>query len=306
MKGENFDVAFSIGSFTVYWYALLLALGIAAGVTIMDLIARKRKLAKDVALDLCILSVPCGLIGARLFACLSGQVPFKYFINLTFGGFNLYGALLLCFIACYIYTRIRKIGFCPVLDAAAPGLFLGIGIASWGDFFNRSNYGPLVNASGLKWFPMATYAGDLSVHYAVFFYEFLLCVAIAALAYFVFYKRGIFGTGKVFAVSILLYSVGSFFLDWLRMEKIMAGALAFDQWCEMAIAIASALWIFLGKSKPMAEPAEEAKTEPEEAVAEEKPEEPEKAKEEEKEDPDLQKGEEKPEEARDDNETGLA
>ena len=58
MKDPNFDIAFSIAGFNIYWYAILLALGIAVAVMIADRRARGREVPKDIALDLCILGVP--------------------------------------------------------------------------------------------------------------------------------------------------------------------------------------------------------------------------------------------------------
>ena len=74
MKDPNFAIAFTIGKYTIYWYAVLLALGIVAALVILDRRTRGRALPKDIALDLCILGVPFGVLGARLFACLSGAV----------------------------------------------------------------------------------------------------------------------------------------------------------------------------------------------------------------------------------------
>ena len=68
-----------------------------------------------------------------------------------------------------------------MLDIAAPGIFAGIGISVWGDFFNRNHYGPLVQKASHKWFPLATFGSDLKIHYAAFFYEFLLCVVLMLL-----------------------------------------------------------------------------------------------------------------------------
>ena len=89
MKSPDFDIAFSIGKFHIYWYALLLALGIAAAMMITDRRTKGRNVPKDIALDLCILGVPFGILGARVFACLSGAVRWSDFLDLTSSGLSL-------------------------------------------------------------------------------------------------------------------------------------------------------------------------------------------------------------------------
>lgn len=63
MKDPDFDIAFSIGRFHIYWYAILLAAGIAAAMMITDRRAKRRDVPKDISLDLCILGVPFGIVG---------------------------------------------------------------------------------------------------------------------------------------------------------------------------------------------------------------------------------------------------
>ena len=52
MKDPQFDIAFSIGSFTIYWYAILMALGIAVAMLISDRRAKRRAVPKDIALEI--------------------------------------------------------------------------------------------------------------------------------------------------------------------------------------------------------------------------------------------------------------
>lgn len=254
MKDPNFDVAFSIGQFNIYWYAILLAVGIAVAMLMTDRRAKGRDVPKDIALDLCILGVPFGIVGARLFACLSGQVTWGDFFDLTRSGLSFFGGIILAALAILMYLRLRKVNLGEMLDIAAPGVFAGIGIAVWGDFFNRTHYGPLVEKSAHKWFPLATFGDDLQIHYAAFFYEFLLCVLVIVL-YYVLLRKVILKKGNRFLLMSLVYLLGRFGIDSIRQEMVMVGPFAFDQIWEILLA-AFCLILLLIKRQPKTEEKE--------------------------------------------------
>ena len=266
MKDPHFDIAFSVGKFNIYWYAILLALGIALATMITDRRAKGRQLPKDIALDLCILGVPFGVLGARLFACLSGRVAWSDFFDLTRPGLAFFGGIVFAALAMLVFLKLKKADVGEMLDAAAPGVFAGIGIAVWGDFFNRAHYGPLVQKAAHKWFPLATFGDDLKIHYAAFFYEFLLCLVLIVLYYALLRKR-MQRKGDRFLLMALLYCLGRFGIDSIRQGLAMVGPLAFDQICEIALfVLCLCLLLFRPKGKEQA--AAEPQTHPEASVAE--------------------------------------
>ena len=59
-------VAFSIGTFHVYWYGIIIALGFFFGVAFCCAQAKKFGLKPDDILDMIIFAAPGGIIGARL------------------------------------------------------------------------------------------------------------------------------------------------------------------------------------------------------------------------------------------------
>lgn len=274
MKSPDFDIAFSIGKFNIYWYAILLALGIAAAMMITDRRTKGRDVPKDIALDLCILGVPFGILGARIFACLSGVVGWGDFLDLTRPGLSFFGGVLFAAAAILVYLKLRKASVDEMLDAAAPGTFVGVGIAVWGDFFNRTHYGPLVEKQSHKWFPLATFGDDLKIHYAAFFYEFLLCV-ILIVVYYVLLRKLIRKQGDRFLLMTLVYCLGRFGIDTIRQNMVMVGSMAFDQICEIVLAVVCLLALFLNRHTKAETADGEAETETpsneEPEAAEEKP-----------------------------------
>lgn len=256
MKDPDFDIAFSIGRFHIYWYAILLAAGIAAAMMITDRRAKRRDVPKDISLDLCILGVPFGIVGARLFACLAGQVAWVDFLDLTRSGLSFFGGVIFSALAILVYLKLRKVDLGEVLDMAAPGVFAGIGIAVWGDFFNRVHYGPLVEKASHKWFPLATFGDDLKIHYAAFFYEFLLCVLLIVV-YYMPLRKMIQRKGDRFLLMALVYCLGRFGIDSIRQDLVMVGPLAFDQLCELVLAVICLALLLLKRQPRKAEEGKE-------------------------------------------------
>jgi len=256
MKDPDFDIAFSIGRFHIYWYAILLAAGIAAAMMITDRRAKGRDVPKDISLDLCILGVPFGIVGARLFTCLAGQVAWVDFLDLTRSGLSFFGGVIFSALAILVYLKLRKVDLGEVLDMAAPGVFAGIGIAVWGDFFNRVHYGPLVEKASHKWFPLATFGDDLKIHYAAFFYEFLLCVLLIVV-YYMLLRKMIQRKGDRFLLMALVYCLGRFGIDSIRQDLVMVGPLAFDQLCELVLAVICLALLLLKRQPRKAEEGKE-------------------------------------------------
>ena len=273
MKDPDFDILFSIGGFHVYWYAVLLVVGILAAMMISDRRAKGRAVPQDIALDLCILGVPFGVVGGRLFACLSGTVAWNGFFDLTRAGLSFFGSVLFAGAAILVYLKLRKFPVGEILDLIAPGGFAAIGIAVWGDFFDRVHYGPLVEKAAHKWFPLATYGNDLRIHYAAFFYEFLLCVVLIVL-YYALLRRKVSRKADRFLLMTLGYCLGRFAIDSIRQDLVMVGPMAFDQLCEILLSILCLLLLFVKKrpqeaetdQAPQTQTADDAPCEPSEPV----------------------------------------
>lgn len=60
-------VAFSIGGFNVYWYGLLIGIGFMLAGTYALLNARKVGVDSDRLIDVVMVGLVCGVIGARLY-----------------------------------------------------------------------------------------------------------------------------------------------------------------------------------------------------------------------------------------------
>lgn len=230
------NVAIDFGNVQLPWSAIMLVLGLLVGVVTSHILIRKKGLYRDLALDACILFIPSGLIGARLFALLSGKIELADFFRFSVLGLNLFGAVLFCLLAFWIYCRIKKFQFLQALDVLTPGIFFGFAVGRWSDFFLCEGLGNIVKAGIPKFFPLCTFteayfSDGKTVAYAIFFLDFLLCSALAVFAFVEVLKRETF-RGEIFLWSSILFCSAELLLEFLRdgeFRQIVFGTIRFNQ-----------------------------------------------------------------------------
>jgi len=213
-------------------YALCIIVG--AGLAIW--IGSKRFVAhfpegKSVVGDVAIYAIPAGVIGGRLYHVLT--TPEKYFASSSSlieifkiwnGGLGIWGAISLGTLAAYIsYKRIaRKIdlpGFAHFADALAPGLLIAQAVGRFGNWFNAELFGRPLDAPWALEIPRSArpdgYLSNPTFH-PTFLYEAIWCL-LAALV--LISLGGRFKAGSIFALYVILYSAGRFFIEGLRIDE---------------------------------------------------------------------------------------
>ncbi|MEG0751680.1 MAG: prolipoprotein diacylglyceryl transferase [Oscillospiraceae bacterium] len=138
-------VAFSIGSFDVYWYGIILGLALAIGMFYAMRKAREFGIDQDRLVDLILVGTVAGIIGARLyyvaFASPGEFTSFWQIFDLRRGGVAFYGAVIFSLATAWFFCRRWKIKPLPVIDLAALGFLIGQGIGRWGNFVNQEAFG---------------------------------------------------------------------------------------------------------------------------------------------------------------------
>jgi phosphatidylglycerol:prolipoprotein diacylglycerol transferase len=147
--------SFTIGNltFSLYWYGLLVMLGVVGAAILSMVEFRRRGQASDYIWDSLLYLLPAGIIGARLWyvvnTTLGGDLRYienpLSILNLKQGGLHYFGAILFGAIAFYIYAKKMGLDMWLALDAVAPGLLLGQAIARPANFINQELYGQPTN-----------------------------------------------------------------------------------------------------------------------------------------------------------------
>jgi len=149
-----YRILFTIGSFPIYSYGMMIALAFIIGIFLAMKEAKRIGENPERILDGSLYVILGGLLGGRL-----GHVVFylDYYLKnpikiLYFrqGGLAFLGGFILAFILGSWYILRNKLSFWKYTDIVAPSLALGIGIARIGCFLNGCCFGLVSEKYGLK------------------------------------------------------------------------------------------------------------------------------------------------------------
>jgi len=225
--GENFIFNvprfLTLFSFQLYLYGLF----ITAGFALAALYLLKRHdvvgLTKDNVLDLVIMAVPCGLIGARIyymafnFEQYFGPGKWRNIIMFREGGLAIYGGIIGGALAFYIYSRIKKIHCGKLLDAAGFGLLIGQAVGRWGNFFNREAYGTETN---VPWRMGLTDGMWTTYVHPTFLYEMLWNAAGFLIMHILSKKFKTKYPGQFFLFYVAWYGAGRYLIEGIRTDSL--------------------------------------------------------------------------------------
>ena len=138
-------ILLKLGPVTVYSYGAFVALGFAAAALLISRRAVKFGINKNDAVDLIVLMLVAGVIGARLLYVLLNigyysANPFEV-IDLSKGGLVWYGGFFAAIASAAIYIRQKKMGFLNTMDLVAPYIVLAQAFGRVGCFLNGCCYG---------------------------------------------------------------------------------------------------------------------------------------------------------------------
>jgi phosphatidylglycerol---prolipoprotein diacylglyceryl transferase len=251
-------IAFELGPLTFRWYALFILAGSIAGTWVAYRLARFRRLRADAILDIAMVSIIAGVLGARLYFVMLewdyfSQNPLQI-LNIPRGGLSIHGGIVLGALSVIIMTwRMRQ----PVLswlDVIAPGLAVGQAIGRWGNYANQEAFGgPTDLPWGIEIRPgnrPAEFVDQTHFH-PTFFYESILNLINAAILTFVivrFTGRSWLRTGDVLALYLINYGIIRLPLEWLRTDSLYIGPLPAAYWLSGALILTGVALIVLRRT----------------------------------------------------------
>lgn len=218
------EVAFSIGSFQVRWYGVIIALGF-----LLALIYASRSCKKmDIDMDRLVDAVLVGLIGSVICARLYYVIFYpgdKYWkdpmeiLKIHEGGLAIYGGVIGAVVFGGIMAKIRKLRVPAVLDLTSLGFLIGQGVGRWGNFVNQEAFG---SATDLPWgmYSDNTVAVVGGSAHPCFLYESLLCL-LGFLLLHIFTRKFRRYDGQTFLLYIVWYGACRFFIEGLRTDSLM-------------------------------------------------------------------------------------
>lgn len=258
-------VAIAIGNLSITWYGILISVGMLLAMVYAFKNAKKYGIIEDKLVDVVLVGVIFGLIGARLY-----YVAFKWdyysqhlseIYKTWEGGIAIYGGVIGAFLAGALMCRIRKVRVAPTLDLAAQGFLIGQAIGRWGNFVNIEAFGSnttlpwgmtsskitayLSNAENVEALTSLGVTVDPSapVH-PCFLYESIWC-ALGFLVLWLYSKHRRFD-GEIFLFYLIWYGLGRSVIEGLRTDSLLWGKLRVSQVLAIAmVVVCFAIWAVL-------------------------------------------------------------
>lgn len=255
---------FSIGPLFVRFYGIILMSGAVAGAFLARREAKRRGYDPEIVWDLFIYLLIGGVIGARVWHILtpspSTGITASWYLSHPLdalavwkGGLGIPGAVIGGLIALFFYSRRTGINFSEWTDIASPGLALGQAIGRWGNFVNQELYGA---PTDLPWrifiAPEKRLAGYLDVGYyhPLFLYESLWNLMNMFLLLWISRRfADSLKNGDIFLVYLIVYPVGRFLLDFLRLDASMVGGININQTIMAIVAVCAGTALYLRHRK---------------------------------------------------------
>jgi phosphatidylglycerol:prolipoprotein diacylglycerol transferase len=211
--------AFKLGSLTIYWYGVMVALAFIAGMWTAVRRAPRDGLSPEKVADLAPWLIVAGLVGARVLFVISywgeffADKPWWEVFMIRHGGLVFYGGFIGAAAAGVIYARWKKLPLITLGDTIAPSIALGHMFGRLGCFLNGCCHGAACNLPWAVRFPPDHVTGGQPVHPTQLYEAGLNLLLYLGLAWL--HPRKKFA-GQVFGVYLLGYAVLRAFVELFR------------------------------------------------------------------------------------------
>ncbi len=230
-------VAFSIFGKPVFWYGVIITIGMLCAFIHAYLRTKRERITTDDILDVGLWTVFIGVLGARLYYVLTTfkKGIYENFIDVIAiwdGGLAIYGGVIGGALAILFVTRYKKINTLKVMDCIAPGVMLAQAIGRWGNFMNGEAFGEVVSENSLLYpFRMglvSDYTGPTMQYYhPTFLYESVWNI-VGFILITCFYKKKKFN-GQMLLSYLAWYGFGRMFIEGLRTDSLYVGPFRISQ-----------------------------------------------------------------------------
>ncbi len=230
---------FELGPLTIRMYAICILIGVCLAVWILNRRWKRAGGTFDQVLDTTLVTVPCGLVGARLYHCLT--TPAMYFpptgnpidmLKVWEGGMAIFGGIGAGALAAFLWCRHKGYPFVLLADCLAPGLLVAQAVGRLGNWFNQELYGkPTTLPWGLKLNETSDAIGHTEVCYQgsacptdtlfhpTFLYEMIWNLIGAALIVWLSRKLASrIKAGQQLAMYLMWYGLGRTWIENIRIN----------------------------------------------------------------------------------------
>lgn len=209
-------VLFKIGKLSIPGYGFMIAIGFVAAIIVGEYRAKKKGLDSEAIIDLAIIAILTGFLGAKILYIL---ISFREFLEspgdfLKTSGFVVYGGIISGVLCCMLYCRIKKLKFLDYFDIVMPEVAIAQGFGRIGCFLAGCCYGAQTDLPIGVVFPQGSLApAGIHVHPTQIYSSVFDFILGFLLLYYGKKKRV---NGKVVGMYLMIYSIGRFCVEFLR------------------------------------------------------------------------------------------
>ena len=248
---EPFDlnkVAFCLfGKIEVRWYGIIITCGIFfAFLYAMWRGKRNEGIISDDVLDVGLMTVFMGVLGARLYYVLTTMDEYSYdsfvdVIAIWEGGLAIYGGIIGGCLGILLVCYLKKLRWQKLFDMIGPGVVIAQALGRWGNFFNGEAYGYRITDTTRYYFfnkefilpvkeggffhtlrmgliPNEDTIFSMCYYHPTFFYESVWNI-LGFILLNIFYKRKKFD-GQIALMYFAWYGFGRMFIEGLRTDSL--------------------------------------------------------------------------------------
>lgn len=244
-----------IGNFEIKYYGLIIASGFLLGLLVAMAEAKRTGQNPELYLDYLLCMMLPAIIGARLYYVIFSWDYYREDLTRIFkireGGLAIFGGVIMGILVLYLFSKYRKQSFFKMTDTMAMSLLIGQIMGRWGNFFNREAFGGFTDNLLAMQIPVGYFekmgrfgeidsaglvakAVDVTVNgttlscvqvHPTFLYESLWNLGVL-LIIFLYRKHKKFD-GELFAIYLMGYGVGRFWIEGLRTDQLTIGQTGF-------------------------------------------------------------------------------
>ena len=237
---KNVGKSIDLFGIEIAYYGIIIGTAILLGFWIAAREAKRTGQNPENYLDMGIIGVIAGIVGARLYYVIFSWDMYKDnlldIFNLREGGLAIYGGVIAAVISVLVLAKVKHLSAPQIFDTIAMALLNGQMLGRWGNFFNREAFGGYTDSLFAMRLPLdAVRSSDVTeqmrrhieridgvsyiqVH-PTFLYESLWCIVLLIILFA--YRKHKKYEGELFLMYLFGYGLGRFWIEGLRTDQLL-------------------------------------------------------------------------------------
>ena len=237
---KNVGKSIDLFGIEIAYYGIIIGTAILLGFWIAAREAKRTGQNPENYLDMGIIGVIAGIVGARLYYVIFSWDMYKDnlldIFNLREGGLAIYGGVIAAVISVLVLAKVKHLSAPQIFDTIAMALLNGQMLGRWGNFFNREAFGGYTDSLFAMRLPLdAVRSSDVTeqmrrhieridgvsyiqVH-PTFLYESLWCMVLLIILFA--YRKHKKYEGELFLMYLFGYGLVRFWIEGLRTDQLL-------------------------------------------------------------------------------------